>query len=93
MPKRKKSSYGSQARLKDRDRKRKAREKAKSADGASGEQVDGSSDPCMTVDGAVTAPPSNFLGKVPMGFPLKEEKPLARVQASPRVKMHQPVPR
>ncbi|XP_062573153.1 uncharacterized protein LOC134235086, partial [Saccostrea cucullata] len=49
--------------------------------------------PCGTVDGADSAPPGNFPGLGSMGFPPKEEKPLARVQASPRVKMHSPAPR
>ena len=90
MPKRKKSVNGYQKRLKDRERKRRAREKAKTVDGPSGVPVTASSVPRGTEDGAVTAPLSNFLGKVPMGFPLKEEKPLARMQASLREKMHLP---
>nr|XP_022307628.1 uncharacterized protein LOC111113627 [Crassostrea virginica] len=49
--------------------------------------------PCGTVDEAVTASPSNVLGQVSVGFPLKEEKPLARVRASLREKMHPPAPR
>ena len=93
MPKRKKSIIGTQERLKDRDRKRKAREKAKSVDGTSGDQDAGSSVPRGIVDGAFTAPPSNFLGQVSVGFPLKEEKPLARVQASLCEKMHPAAPR
>lgn len=50
-------------------------------------------DPCLSIDGAVSAPPGNLPGSGSMGYPPKEEKPLARVQASPRVKMHSPAPR
>ncbi|XP_052695810.1 uncharacterized protein LOC128174255 [Crassostrea angulata] len=49
--------------------------------------------PCGSMDGAVSAPPGNLPGFGLMGFPPKEEKPLARMQASPRVKMHPPAPR
>ena len=82
--------YSSQRRAKDRERKRRARQSDKAVDGASDV---GSSVPRGSEDGAIPAPPGSFLGKVSMGFPLKEEKPLARVQASPRVKMHPPAPR
>ena len=56
MPKRKKSVNGYQKRLKDRERKRRAREKAKTVDGPSGVPVTASSVPRGTEDGAVTAP-------------------------------------
>nr|XP_034317093.1 uncharacterized protein LOC117686351 [Crassostrea gigas] len=49
--------------------------------------------PCGSMDGAVSTPPGNLPGFGLMGFPPKEEKPLARMQASPRVKMHPPAPR
>eukprot|EP00105_Crassostrea_gigas_P043473 XP_019927621.1 PREDICTED: uncharacterized protein LOC105339877 [Crassostrea gigas] len=52
-----------------------------------------SSVPCGTEEEAEAASPGNFPGHGSMGFPPKEEKPLARVQASPRVKMHSPAPR
>ncbi|XP_078328196.1 uncharacterized protein LOC144623624 [Crassostrea virginica] len=89
MPKRK-SLNGRQVREKDRERKRRARQTEKAVNGMSDV---GSSVPGGSEDGAIAAPPGNFLGKVSMGFPLKEEKPLARVQASLREKMHPPAPR
>ncbi|XP_078333990.1 uncharacterized protein LOC111105212 [Crassostrea virginica] len=89
MPKRK-SLNGRQVREKDRERKRRARQTEKAVNGMSDA---GSSVPGGSEDGAIAAPPGNFLGKVSMGFPLKEEKPLARVQASLREKMHPPAPR
>lgn len=93
MPKRKKVSSDAK-RLKDKLRKREERLRKGSSTVTSPDQMSADSTvPCGSVDGAVSAPPGNFLGKVPMGFPLKEEKPLARVQASPRVKMHPPAPR
>ncbi|XP_078311297.1 uncharacterized protein LOC144618640 [Crassostrea virginica] len=93
MPKRKKPVYGSQNRVKERERKRLARQKAKNANVTTDPPAVDSSVPRGSVDGAVTAPLSNFLGKVSVGFPLKEEKPLARVRASLREKMHPLAPR
>ena len=93
MPKRKQVCANAK-RLKDKLRKREERLKKSSPTVTSTDQMSAdSSVPCGSVDGAVVAPPGIFLGKVSMGFPLKEEKPLARVQASPRVKMHPPAPR
>ena len=88
MPK-KKASYSYAKRLKDRQRKREERLRKTSPDDISADNTV----PRGSVDGAVAAPPSAFLGQVSMGFPLKEEKPLARVQASLREKMHPPAPR
>ncbi|XP_078322091.1 uncharacterized protein LOC144621925 [Crassostrea virginica] len=93
MPKRKKPVYGNQSRVKERERKRLARQKAKTADVTTDPPAVDSSVPRGSVDGAVTAPLSNFLGQVSVGFPLKEEKPLARVRASLREKMHPLAPR
>ena len=85
----KKALNASARRLKDKLRKREKRLQKSSSSTTSAE----STVPCGSVDGADAAPPSNFLGQVSMGFPLKEEKSLARMQASPRVKMHPPAPR
>ena len=90
MPKRRKS--GRELRQRDRERKREVRRKAKT-DGPTDADVVNPTVLCGTVDEAVTASPSNVLGQVSMGFPLKEEKPLARVRASLREKMHPPAPR
>eukprot|EP00105_Crassostrea_gigas_P011512 XP_011427210.1 PREDICTED: uncharacterized protein LOC105328139 [Crassostrea gigas] len=80
-------------RQKDRERKRQARQKPATQDVQVDQPVTESSVPCGAEEEAVSASPSNFLGHGSMGFPPKEEKPLARVQASPRVKMHSPAPR
>nr|XP_034326027.1 uncharacterized protein LOC105328140 [Crassostrea gigas] len=48
---------------------------------------------CETSDGAKFAPPGNFPGQGSIGLPPVEGKPLARVQASLREKMHSPAPR
>ncbi|XP_062580569.1 uncharacterized protein LOC134242498 [Saccostrea cucullata] len=93
MTKRKKSLTGREKRDRDRVRKRQEREKPATQDASPDEKVTESSVPCGTEDGAMSAPPGNFPGIGSMGFPPKEEKPLARVQASPRVKMHSPAPR
>ncbi|XP_078320119.1 uncharacterized protein LOC111115941 [Crassostrea virginica] len=90
MPKRRKS--GRELRQRDRERKRDVRRKAKT-DGPTDADVVNPTVLCGTVDEAVTASPSNVLGQVSMGFPLKEEKPLARVRASLREKMHPLAPR
>nr|XP_022307930.1 uncharacterized protein LOC111113930 [Crassostrea virginica] len=90
MPKRRKS--GRELRQRDRERKREVRRKAKT-DGPTDADVVNPTVLCGTVDEAVTASPSNVLGQVSMGFPLKEEKPLARVRASLREKMHPLAPR
>ncbi|XP_062614203.1 uncharacterized protein LOC134275940 [Saccostrea cucullata] len=81
MPKRKKAISNRQRRERDKARKRQEREKSEF------------SVPGRLEDGAVSAPPGNFPGLGSMGFPPKEEKPLARVQASPCVRMHSPAPR
>ena len=74
MPKRKVIS-GREKRLKDKVRKREKRQKfIPPSDG-------------NPPDGAVSAPPSNFLGQGSVGLPPIEEKPLARLQASPCEKM------
>ncbi|XP_062613488.1 uncharacterized protein LOC134275232 [Saccostrea cucullata] len=93
MPKRKKYLIGREQRERDKVRKRQARKKAATHDVSPDEDVAESPVPRGTVDGAVSAPPGNFPGFGSMGFPPKEEKPLARVQASPRVRMHSPAPR
>ena len=66
MPKRKKSER--QLRQRDKERKREIRLKAKT-DGPTGGDVVEPTVHCVTVNEAVTASPSNFLGKVSMGFP------------------------
>nr|XP_022310999.1 uncharacterized protein LOC111116305 [Crassostrea virginica] len=93
MPKRKKGGSEWQQRKRARERMRERRRNDKTDDGLASDDVSKTTVPCGTVDEAVMASPSNVLGQVSMGFPLKEEKPLARVQASPRVKMHPPAPR
>ncbi|XP_078330659.1 uncharacterized protein LOC111107339 [Crassostrea virginica] len=93
MPKRKKGGNDREKRERRREQMREKRRKAATDDGLSHSDVMESTVPCGTVDEAVTASPSNVLGQVSMGFPLKEEKPLARVRASLREKMHPPAPR
>ncbi|XP_062621669.1 uncharacterized protein LOC134283235, partial [Saccostrea cucullata] len=93
MAKRKKSLTGRVGRERERVKKRQAREKLAAQDASPDEKVAESSVPCGTEDGAMSAPPGNFPGLGSMGLPPKEEKPLARMQASPRVKMHSPAPR
>nr|XP_022298213.1 uncharacterized protein LOC111107339 [Crassostrea virginica] len=93
MPKRKRGANEWQKRKRHREQMREKRRKAATDDGLSHSDVLESTVPCGTVDEAVTASPSNVLGQVSMGFPLKEEKPLARVRASLREKMHPPAPR
>ncbi|XP_062579086.1 uncharacterized protein LOC134241009 [Saccostrea cucullata] len=91
MPKKKRSFDKRRQRERDRDRKRQARLDAR--DPSLDETLTESSVSCGTEHGAEIAPPGNFPGLGSMGLPPKEEKPLARVQASPRVKMHSPAPR
>nr|XP_022331917.1 uncharacterized protein LOC111129740 [Crassostrea virginica] len=93
MPKRKKGGNDREKRMRNRERMREKRRKAVTDDGLSHPDVLNSTVPCGTVDEAFTASPSNVLGQVSMGFPLKEEKPLARVRASLREKMHPTAPR
>ncbi|XP_062581095.1 uncharacterized protein LOC134242909 [Saccostrea cucullata] len=92
MAKRKKRLSARQRLLADKLRKREKRQKAAGIlqDEDTLLTPQESAVPCGTVDGADSAPPGNFPGLGSMGFPPKEEKPLARVQASPRVKMHSP---
>ncbi|XP_078315563.1 uncharacterized protein LOC144619975 [Crassostrea virginica] len=93
MPRKKKVSASS-LRMKDKLRKREQRlKKSSSVVAPHDDQLSDSSVPCGSEVGAVTASPSNVLGQVSVGFPLKEEKPLARVRASLREKMHPPAPR
>ncbi|XP_062596168.1 uncharacterized protein LOC134257593 [Saccostrea cucullata] len=95
MAKRKKGMSARQRLLADKLRKREKRQKAAGIlpDKDSHLTPQESAVPCGTVDGADSAPPGNFPGLGSMGFPPKEEKPLARMQASPRVRMHSPAPR
>uniref|UniRef100_K1QGR2 Uncharacterized protein n=1 Tax=Magallana gigas TaxID=29159 RepID=K1QGR2_MAGGI len=93
MPKAKKIS-ARKRQLADKLRKRNQREK-QSQDFQDSSQA---SDPesvvsCETSDGAKFAPPGNFPGQGSIGLPPVEGKPLARVQASLREKMHSPAPR
>ena len=83
MPKRKKRGNEWQQRKRARERMRERRRNDQTDDGLAPHDVLKTSVPCGTVDEAVMASPSNVLGQVSMGFSLKEEKPLARVQASP----------
>ncbi|XP_062598312.1 uncharacterized protein LOC134259730, partial [Saccostrea cucullata] len=92
MPKRKKVSARRQ-READKLRKRNEREKLKDTPDGTQALETKFVDPCGTADGAELAPPGNFPGRGSMGLPPFEEKPLARVQASLRVKMHPPAPR
>ncbi|XP_062614313.1 uncharacterized protein LOC134276047 [Saccostrea cucullata] len=92
MPKRKRAINNRQRRERDRDRKRQERQKSEPEE-ASEDKVSEFSVLGRSEDGAVLAPPGNFPGLGSMGLPPKEEKPLARVQASPRVRMHSPAPR
>ncbi|XP_065942676.1 uncharacterized protein [Magallana gigas] len=90
MPKRVKVDNRGQ-RQKDKIRKRLKRHHASSD--ASLDETTESIVPCGSMDGANSAPPGNLPGYGSMGLPPKEEKPLARMQASPCVKMHPPAPR
>ncbi|XP_062580136.1 uncharacterized protein LOC134242119 [Saccostrea cucullata] len=94
MPKRKKI-VGRECREKDKLRKRQKRQQKyqSSMNVITDEHMADSFVPCGTLDGAVSAPPGNLPGQGSMGLPPIEEKPLARVQASPRVKMHSNAPR
>ncbi|XP_062579865.1 uncharacterized protein LOC134241859 [Saccostrea cucullata] len=94
MPKRKKID-DRKRREKDKLRKRQKRQQKcqSSKEVLSDEPVADSFVPCGTLDGAVSAPPGNLPGQGSMGLPPIEEKPLARVQASPSVKMHSNAPR
>ncbi|XP_052719793.1 uncharacterized protein LOC128191648 [Crassostrea angulata] len=93
MPKRKRAVNSRQKRENDKKRKRQQRQKTAPGDVPADQTLTDSSVPCRTEEEAVSASPGNFPGLGFMGFPPKEEKPLARVQASPRVKMHSPAPR
>ena len=74
-------------RLKNKQRMREKRQKqAIPTDVSRDQSFQESTVSCVTVDGAVSAPPGNFPGQVPMGFP--QTKPLARMQASPCEKMY-----
>ena len=68
MPKRKKPVYGVQNQLKDRDRKRRARQKAKATDGPSDEPITDYPVPSGSGYGADAAPPGIFWGRFPWGF-------------------------
>ncbi|XP_052713814.1 uncharacterized protein LOC128187408 [Crassostrea angulata] len=91
MPRRK-TLEGRKQREKQKMRMRQKRQQSQGPDTPPNELVLESSVPVGPVDGAISAPPSNFLGQVPMGFP-QSKKPLARVQASLRERMHSPAPR
>nr|XP_034326069.1 uncharacterized protein LOC105333116 [Crassostrea gigas] len=71
---------------------RQKRQQSQGPDTPPNELVVKSSVPVIPLDGAISAPPSNFLGQVSMGFP-HSKKPLARVQASLRETMHSPASR
>nr|XP_034317094.1 uncharacterized protein LOC117686352 [Crassostrea gigas] len=92
MPKRK-AVNTRQKRERKRERMRQKRRKSVYEDAQDDQTLTKSSVPCGTEGEAEAASPGNFPGHGSMGFPPKEEKPLARVQASPRVKMHSPAPR
>lgn len=77
----------------EKDKLRKTQKRQQSAVEPPADPVLECANPCRVKDGAVLAPPSTDLGFGSMGLPPKEEKPLARVQASPCVKMHPPAPR
>lgn len=87
MPKKKKTN-AVKKRQKDKLRKR-AQRHAESHPTGESKQLES----VETVDGSISDTPGNFPGFSLMGLPPKEEKPLARVQASPCVKMHPPAPR
>ncbi|XP_052692014.1 uncharacterized protein LOC128170074 [Crassostrea angulata] len=93
MPKAKKVS-ARKRRLADKLRKRNQREKqSQEFQGSTKDSDPESVVSCETSDGAVCAPPGNFPGQGSIGLPPVEGKPLARVQASLREKMHSPAPR
>ena len=76
-------------RLNNRQRMRDARQQQPIPSGDLGEQpLQNSATSLEAVEGAAIAPLGNLPRKVSMGFPLKEEKPLARMQASLCEKMH-----
>ena len=82
------------SRQKDKLRKRQKRQqKACSSAVTPPDETTESVVPCGSMDGANSAPPGNLPGYGSMGLPPKEEKPLARMQASPCVKMHPSAPR
>nr|XP_034320143.1 uncharacterized protein LOC117687529 [Crassostrea gigas] len=91
MPKRK-TFDGRKQREKQKMRMREKRQQSRYPDTPPNELVVESSVSVEPVDGAISAPPSNFLGQVSMGFP-HSKKPLARVQASLRERMHSPASR
>ncbi|XP_062603566.1 uncharacterized protein LOC134265363 [Saccostrea cucullata] len=83
MPKRK-SLTGREKRQRDKERKK---EKRQEQSLLPSDPPPDSAVPAGTVDGAISAPPSNFPGQGSIGLPPFEEKPLARLQASLREKM------
>ncbi|XP_062622277.1 uncharacterized protein LOC134283815, partial [Saccostrea cucullata] len=86
----KKGMSASVKRQRDKLRKREMRQRqllSSTDDPQDGSMLE-SAVPCGTVEGAVSAPPGNFPGQGSIGFPPIEEKPLARMQASLREKMH-----
>ncbi|XP_065942067.1 uncharacterized protein [Magallana gigas] len=89
MPKRKLKGKSERAsRLKYRQRMREARQQKQIPSDEPNQTLENSATSCEVVDGAVSAPLGYYPGQVSMGFPLKEEKPLARMQASLRERMH-----
>ncbi|XP_062577465.1 uncharacterized protein LOC134239308 [Saccostrea cucullata] len=88
MVKRKNNS-GRGKRLKDKLRKREQRQEKTlpTSDAQPDDKPPESTVPFGAVDGAVSVPPSNFLGHGSIGLPPIEGKPLARLQASLREKM------
>ncbi|XP_062602888.1 uncharacterized protein LOC134264626 [Saccostrea cucullata] len=88
MVKRKNNS-GRGKRLKDKLRKREQRQEKTlpTSDALPDDKPPESTVPFGAVDGAVSVPPSNFLGQGSIGLPPIEGKPLARLQASLREKM------
>ncbi|XP_052678330.1 uncharacterized protein LOC128159314 [Crassostrea angulata] len=91
MPKRK-TFDGRKQREKQKMRMREKRQQSRYPDTPPNELVVESSVSVEPLDGAISAPPSNFQGQVSMGFP-NSKKPLARVQASLRERMHSPASR
>ncbi|XP_065941874.1 uncharacterized protein [Magallana gigas] len=91
MPKRK-TFDGRKQREKQKIRMRQKRQQSQYPDTPPIELVVESNVSVERMDGAISAPPSNFLGQVSMGFP-HSKKPLARVQASCSERMHSPAPR
>nr|XP_034331690.1 transcription initiation factor TFIID subunit 11-like [Crassostrea gigas] len=75
-------------RLKNRQRMRNTRQQEQISSDESDQPFENSATSRGEVEGAVSAPLGCVPGQVSMGFPLKEEKPLARMQASLREKMH-----